>query len=62
MKCEICGKRPTYGNKVSHSKRHTRRRWLPNVHRTTLVVDGTSYSVKICTRCLRTQYKTRVRA
>lgn len=62
MKCEICGKRPMYGNKVSHSKRHTRRRWLPNVHRTTLDVEGAQYSVKICTRCLRTLYKTRVRA
>ncbi|MCK5212568.1 MAG: 50S ribosomal protein L28 [Dehalococcoidia bacterium] len=58
MKCEICGKGPIFGNKVSHSKRHTRRRWLPNVHRTNLVIDGMEFSVKICTRCLRTQYKT----
>jgi len=58
MKCDICGKRPMYGNKVSHSKRHTRRRWIPNVHRTNLVIDGAKFSVRICTRCLRTYYKT----
>ncbi len=57
MKCDICGKRPEYGNQVSHSKRHTRRRWLPNVHRTNLLVEGNEYSVNICTRCLRTYYK-----
>jgi len=59
MKCDICGKGPAYGNKVSHSKRHTRRRWLPNIHRTTLEVDGVDRSVKVCTRCLRTLYKTK---
>jgi len=57
MKCEICGKRPMYGNRVSHSKRHTRRRWLPNVHRMNLLLEGTECSVKICTRCLRTYHK-----
>ncbi|MCK5182526.1 MAG: 50S ribosomal protein L28 [Dehalococcoidia bacterium] len=57
MKCEICGKKPQTGNNVSHSKRHTLRRWLPNVHRNTIMVEGRKRKVKICTRCLRTQYK-----
>lgn len=30
--CEITGKRPMSGYKVSHSKRHTKRRFLPNLH------------------------------
>lgn len=30
--CQITGKRPTVGYKVSHSKRHTKRRFLPNLH------------------------------
>ena len=30
--CQITGKRPMSGNKVSHSKRRTRRRFLPNLH------------------------------
>ena len=57
MKCDICGKHPITGNQVSHSKRHTRRRWLPNIHKTTLYLEGMGFAVHICTRCLRTQHK-----
>ncbi len=28
---ELTGVGPRYGNNVSHSKRHTRRRWEPNL-------------------------------
>ncbi len=30
--CQITGKRPMSGYNVSHSKRHTKRRFLPNLH------------------------------
>lgn len=30
--CQITGKRPMTGYNVSHSKRHTKRRFLPNLH------------------------------
>lgn len=30
--CQVTGKRPTTGNNVSHSKRRTKRRFLPNLH------------------------------
>ncbi len=30
--CQLTGKRPITGNNVSHSKRRTKRRFLPNVH------------------------------
>ena len=29
--CQLTGKRPISGNNVSHSKRRTRRRFLPNL-------------------------------
>lgn len=29
--CELTGKRPIAGNNVSHSKRRTKRRFLPNL-------------------------------
>ena len=58
MKCKICGKAAGFGSNVSHSKRHTMRRWLPNIQRTTIMVEGKKTKVSICTRCLRTQYKT----
>ncbi len=31
--CQVTGKRPVAGNNVSHAKNHTRRRFLPNLHK-----------------------------
>jgi len=31
--CQVTGKKPSFGNAVSHSNRHTRRRWTPNIAR-----------------------------
>lgn len=45
------------GNNVSHSKRRTKTRFMPNVHKMTLSMNGESKKVKICTRCLRSQHK-----
>ncbi len=59
MKCELCGKEPMVGDNISHSKRHTRRTWLPNIAKTTMVIDGKKKRINICTRCLRTQQKVR---
>ncbi len=57
MKCEICRKVGMSGNNVSHSKRRTKTRFMPNVHKLTIPINGTSTKVKICTRCLRTRHK-----
>ena len=56
-KCNLCGKTVHFGNKVSHSKQHTKRRWLPNIQPTTLTIDGKPQRLYLCTRCLRTQHK-----
>ncbi|MFQ5825825.1 MAG: 50S ribosomal protein L28 [Dehalococcoidia bacterium] len=56
-RCDICGKGPQFGHNVSHSKRRTNRRWLPNLRRVTVTVKGRERRVKMCMRCLRTQYK-----
>jgi large subunit ribosomal protein L28 len=58
-KCEICGKGPLFGHNVSHSKRRTNRRWLPNIQTARLEIDGRVRKVKLCTRCLRTLHKTK---
>ena len=59
-KCEICGKKPSFGNNVSHAKNRTRRTWKPNIQKATLLRgDGVQVQVKLCTRCLRTMSKTR---
>jgi large subunit ribosomal protein L28 len=57
MKCKICGKSALFGHNVSHSKRRTLKRWLPNIQRTTVMVEGKKTKVALCTRCLRTQHK-----
>lgn len=56
-KCDLCGKGPQFGHSVSHSKRRTNRKWQPNIITTTLIINGESKRLKICTRCLRTQHK-----
>ncbi len=55
--CEICHKAIQFGHNVSHSKRRTNRPWRPNIQKTTIVQDGKSVSLKVCTKCLRTLRK-----
>ena len=31
--CQVTGKKPSTGNNVSHSMRHTKRRWMPNLQK-----------------------------
>lgn len=51
--CDICGKGPLSGNKVSHAKNRTRRTWLPNLIEMRTKEDGTVKKVKICAKCLK---------
>ena len=57
-KCRVCGKYGRAGHRVSHSMRHTKRRFMPNIQRATLVLNGRTQQVVLCTRCLRTYHKT----
>lgn len=52
-KCEICGKGQVSGNNVSHSNRHTRRKWNANIQTVRIDDNGTVRKAKVCTRCLR---------
>lgn len=51
--CDVCGKGPVSGNKVSHSNRHTKRRWLPNLHRVKAVLKGAVKRLNVCSTCLK---------
>ncbi|MCF7935697.1 MAG: 50S ribosomal protein L28 [Synergistales bacterium] len=52
--CDLCGRGPTTGNNVSHSNRHTRRRWHINLQTVkTDLGNGETRKMKVCTRCLR---------
>ncbi len=56
-RCDICERKPMYGNHVPFSQHRTRRRFVLNVHRRRLEINGTTKTVNICTRCLRTLSK-----
>ena len=58
-KCEICGKGQVSGNNVSHSNRHTRRKWNANIQTVRIEEDGVVRKAKVCTRCLRSGKVTR---
>ncbi|NOY87864.1 MAG: 50S ribosomal protein L28 [FCB group bacterium] len=51
--CEICGKKPITGNNVSHAHNITKRRFLPNLQKVRVVIDGTPKRITVCTSCLK---------
>lgn len=51
--CAISGKEALSGNKRSHSKRATRRKWNVNLQKTRIMVDGKMVRVRISARELR---------
>ena len=46
-RCELTGKAVQSGNKVSHSNRKTRTRFLPNLCQVTLISDALARSVRL---------------
>jgi large subunit ribosomal protein L28 len=53
QRCEFCGKKPRYGNTISHAHNLRRRRWNVNLQRIHAVVGGVTKLVRVCTACLR---------
>lgn len=51
--CEVCGKKPAFGNRVSHANNKTRRRWEPNLQKVKAKVGGGNRRMVVCTACLR---------
>lgn len=45
--CQVTGKRPVAGNNVSHSKRRTKRRFLPNLHAKRFWVESENRYVRM---------------
>jgi large subunit ribosomal protein L28 len=56
-RCDVCQRKPQYGSRVSHSNRHTNRRFKVNVQHRRLMIDGREQNVYVCTRCLRNMVK-----
>jgi large subunit ribosomal protein L28 len=56
--CPITGKRAQTGHSVSHSQRHTKRKWQPNLVPVTLVdKHGRKKRMRVSTKALRTMSK-----
>ena len=47
--CATCGKAPVVRHIVSHSHRHTKRRFDPQLQRVRIVVDGDPKNAYVCT-------------
>lgn len=57
--CAVTGKKPAFGNKVSHANNKSRRRWEPNLQWKRIWVPSENRFVRmrISTRALRTMKK-----
>ena len=59
MKCQLTGKTYLPGNKVSHAKNRTRRRFLPNLQNITFISEklGRSIRLRVAASAIRTVEK-----
>jgi len=51
--CEVCGKKPLSGNKVSHAHNITKRRWNVNLRPVHAKTTHGNKHMRVCTSCLR---------
>ncbi len=52
-RCEICGKGPMTGHRISHAHNVSKRRFLPNLQRVRAIVNGRVKRIRVCTACIR---------
>jgi large subunit ribosomal protein L28 len=53
QRCDLCGKGPAVGHRISHAHNVTKRRWMPNLVSLRSVTGGSVKRMRICTRCLK---------
>ena len=53
QRCDVCGKGPMWGNKVSHAHNISKRVWNPTLQRVRAMIGGRVQNIDACTRCLR---------
>lgn len=53
QRCDVCGKGPSVGHKISHAHNVTSRRWLANLVSMRALTEGKVRRIKVCTRCLK---------
>jgi large subunit ribosomal protein L28 len=53
QRCDLCGKGPAVGHRISHAHNVTKRRWMPNLVSLRTVKGGAVRRMRVCTRCLK---------
>jgi large subunit ribosomal protein L28 len=51
--CEVCGRGPQFGNRISHAHNVTKRRWNLNLQSVRAAVNGGAKRVRVCTSCIK---------
>ena len=62
--CQVTGRKPGYGNRVSHSHRRTSRRWEPNlqIHRYWLASENRWIRLRLSVKGMKTVDKRGIEA
>lgn len=51
--CNICGKRPMTGSRISHAHNVNKRRFNPNLQRVKVIQNGQRKHIRVCTQCIK---------
>ena len=51
--CDVCGRGPVFGHKISHAHNVSNRRWNVNLQKVRAVVAGATKRIRVCTSCIR---------
>ncbi|MDO9379113.1 MAG: 50S ribosomal protein L28 [Nocardioidaceae bacterium] len=57
--CDVCAKKPSFGNNKPWSRKRTRRRFDPNIQRVHAIVGSTPKRMNVCTSCIKAGKVTR---
>ncbi|EQB62822.1 MAG: 50S ribosomal protein L28 [candidate division Zixibacteria bacterium RBG-1] len=52
-KCQVCGKKTSFGNQRSHANKASRRRFFPNLKKVNALIDGVKRKILVCTACIK---------
>ena len=51
--CDVCGRGPQFGHRISPAHNVSKRRWNLNLQAVRAVVKGATKRIRVCTSCIR---------
>jgi len=51
--CDVCGKGPQFGHRISHAHNVSKRRWNVNLQTVRALINGAAKRIRVCTGCIR---------